>query len=107
VFVDLDYSYLLAATSYYNSSPYLTLDNFPLNDTIAGLAGGLAEAHKAYNVAGQAIFIVHFLLIELNSPGLRSFSLSNQVNGMFSTKELWNMNCWSGAPLSSLSHLFD
>lgn len=51
-FADLDRRYLLAATDYYNSSPYLKLDNFPVNDTIAGLAHGLAEAHKAYNVKG-------------------------------------------------------
>lgn len=42
--------YLLASTQYYNSSPYLVKDNFPVNDTIAKLAEGLAEAHKAYGV---------------------------------------------------------
>ena len=44
--------YLLAATQYYHSSSYLQPGNFPSNDTIAGLASGLAEAHRAYGVEG-------------------------------------------------------
>ncbi|KAF5382619.1 hypothetical protein D9615_002766 [Tricholomella constricta] len=40
--------YLQASTQYYNTSPHLRLENFPENDTIAGLAEGLAAAHKAY-----------------------------------------------------------
>ncbi|KAF8964259.1 glutathione synthase [Flammula alnicola] len=50
--------YLLAATQYYNSSSYLRPDNFPSNNTISGLASGLAEAHKAYNVEGSQILFV-------------------------------------------------
>ncbi|KAF8158447.1 glutathione synthase [Crassisporium funariophilum] len=50
--------YLLAATQYYDVSPELRLENFPTNDTIAGLAAGLAEAHKAYNVEGSQILFV-------------------------------------------------
>ncbi|KIM43057.1 hypothetical protein M413DRAFT_69714 [Hebeloma cylindrosporum] len=50
--------YLLAATDYYNSSSYLKPDNFPSNDSIAGLAQGLAEAHKAYDVEGSRILFV-------------------------------------------------
>jgi hypothetical protein len=43
--------YLYASTEYYRSSSYLTEDSFPLNNTTAGLAEALAEAHKAYNVS--------------------------------------------------------
>ncbi|KAF8877154.1 hypothetical protein CPB84DRAFT_1838626 [Gymnopilus junonius] len=50
--------YLSAATNYYMTSPYLTRDNFPPNETISGLANGLAEAHKAYNVPGSQILFV-------------------------------------------------
>ena len=44
--------YLLEATHYYDSSPYLRPENFPANNTIAGLAEGLAKAHEAYNIEG-------------------------------------------------------
>jgi len=54
LFADWDRRYLLAATNYYDSSSYLKLENLPSNDTIAGLAHGLAEAHKAYDVEGYA-----------------------------------------------------
>ncbi|TFK27692.1 glutathione synthase [Coprinopsis marcescibilis] len=37
-----------AATSYFDSSPHLKRENFPKNESIAGLAKGLAAAHKAY-----------------------------------------------------------
>ncbi|KAF8807131.1 glutathione synthase [Phlegmacium glaucopus] len=50
--------YLLEATQYYNSSPYLRPENFPPNTTIAGLAEGLAKAHQAYNVEGSQILFV-------------------------------------------------
>lgn len=43
--------YLYATTHYYDSSPYLKPSNFPPNNTTAGLAEGIAEAHKLYNVA--------------------------------------------------------
>ena len=44
------HKYLLKSTGYYGSSPYLTAENLPENHTTAGLAGGLAAAHKAYGV---------------------------------------------------------
>ncbi|KAH9480659.1 Glutathione synthetase [Psilocybe cubensis] len=50
--------FLLASTGYCNSSPYLKRENFPENDTIAGLANGLAVAHKAYNVSGSRVLFV-------------------------------------------------
>lgn len=41
--------YQLSATNdYFDSSSYLKRDNFPRNDSISGLANGLAVAHKAY-----------------------------------------------------------
>jgi len=43
-------SYLLASTHYYSDSPELKAENLPPNNTTAGLAEGLAEAHKVYNV---------------------------------------------------------
>ena len=45
-------SYLLAMTHYYHGSAELNAENLPLNETTAGLAEGLATAHKAYNVDG-------------------------------------------------------
>ncbi|KAJ3518188.1 hypothetical protein NLJ89_g32 [Agrocybe chaxingu] len=67
--------YLLAATRYYDASPYLKLDNFPPNDTITGLASGLAQAHKAY--------------------GMDEYFLSfSQASVMFLIKGHWNMNFW-------------
>ncbi|KAH7928740.1 glutathione synthase [Leucogyrophana mollusca] len=50
--------YLHASTGYFGVSPYLRADNFPPNDTTAGLAQGLAEAHKAYGVPGSQILFV-------------------------------------------------
>ncbi|KAG5352949.1 hypothetical protein C0989_011854 [Termitomyces sp. Mn162] len=41
--------YLYESTQYYNSSSHIRAENFPRNDTIAGLAEGLATAHKDYN----------------------------------------------------------
>ena len=51
---DEGHRYLQASTHYYGTSPDLTAANFPPNNTTAGLAEGLAEAHKAYDVAGYA-----------------------------------------------------
>jgi glutathione synthase len=42
--------YLYASTGYYNCSPHLKIENLPENRTTAGLAEGLAIAHKAYGV---------------------------------------------------------
>ena len=42
--------YLYRSTQYYGTSPHLREENFPENNTTAGLAEGLAEAHKAYGV---------------------------------------------------------
>jgi hypothetical protein len=46
--------YLHASTHYYGVSHDLKSENFPPNDTIAGLAEGLAEGHRAYGVPGYA-----------------------------------------------------
>ena len=40
--------YLLQSTGYYDRSQYLKAENLPENHTTAGLAEGLAAAHKAY-----------------------------------------------------------
>ncbi|KAF6755858.1 glutathione synthase [Ephemerocybe angulata] len=40
--------HLMLSTSYFNSSPHLKLENLPKNDTIAGLAKGIAAGHAAY-----------------------------------------------------------
>ncbi|KAG6902416.1 hypothetical protein C0995_000342 [Termitomyces sp. Mi166 len=51
--------YLYASTQYYNTSPDLRAENFPENDTIAGLAEGLATAHKVYNNdQARVLFVV-------------------------------------------------
>ncbi|EAU85776.2 glutathione synthase [Coprinopsis cinerea okayama7 len=55
--------YQLAATSYFDSSPYLQRDNFPPNESISGLAEGLATAHKAYvsqggNPRSKILFVI-------------------------------------------------
>jgi len=43
--------YLQASTHYFNSSHVLSSpENFPENQTTAGLASGLAAAHKSYGV---------------------------------------------------------
>ncbi|OCH89932.1 glutathione synthase [Obba rivulosa] len=52
------HEYLYASTGYYGTSPVLKKENFPQNRTIAGLAEGLAEAHKAYNVPDARILFV-------------------------------------------------
>lgn len=51
--------YLLKTTEYYTSSPHLQPQNFPPNDSIAGLSEGLAKAHAAYNVEGCGPISVH------------------------------------------------
>ncbi|OSC99094.1 glutathione synthase [Trametes coccinea BRFM310] len=50
--------HLLATTEYYNTSPILRLENLPPNDTISGLAEGLAAAHKAYGSPSAWILFV-------------------------------------------------
>ncbi|KAI1795816.1 glutathione synthase [Ganoderma leucocontextum] len=50
--------YLAASTEYFNSSPFLKPQNLPPNDTIAGLAEGLATAHKAYDSPSAWILFV-------------------------------------------------
>ncbi|TFL02602.1 glutathione synthase [Pterulicium gracile] len=50
--------YILFANGYYDSSPHLKAENFPPNNTTAGLAQGLAAAHEAYNVPGSSVLFV-------------------------------------------------
>ncbi|KAH9900994.1 glutathione synthase [Cubamyces lactineus] len=50
--------HLLATTEYFNASPLLKLENLPPNDTIAGLAEGLAAAHNAYDSPSAWILFV-------------------------------------------------
>ncbi|TFK74734.1 glutathione synthase [Pluteus cervinus] len=51
--------YLHATTGYYDLSPVLKEENFPPNQTTAGLAEGLAAAHKAYgNKSAYILFVV-------------------------------------------------
>ncbi|KAG6890584.1 hypothetical protein C0992_000402 [Termitomyces sp. T32_za158] len=51
--------YLYESTRYYNSSSHLKAENFPDNDTIAGLAEGLATAHKVYGIPrARVLFVV-------------------------------------------------
>ena len=38
----------IATNGYFQSSPHLKRENFPQNESIAGLANGLAVAHKTY-----------------------------------------------------------
>ncbi|KAH9954008.1 hypothetical protein BJV74DRAFT_874729 [Russula compacta] len=42
--------HLIESTGYFGISPLLTSSNLPSNDTIKGLAEGLAEAHRVYGV---------------------------------------------------------
>ncbi|KAG1836543.1 glutathione synthase [Suillus subalutaceus] len=49
---------ILASTSYFSTSPHLTADNFPENNTTSGLAEGLAKAHEAYGVRDARILFV-------------------------------------------------
>lgn len=58
LFAYFEIRYLYASTQYYNSSIHLTANNFPPNSTIAGLAAGLAAAHKAYNAKESRILFV-------------------------------------------------
>lgn len=51
--------YLLEATQYYHSSPYLQPENFPANSATEGLAEGLAKAHEAYNVERYVSILVN------------------------------------------------
>lgn len=44
-------SYLAKSTSYFGAFPGFSLDNLPPNDTLSGLARGLAEAHTVYGSA--------------------------------------------------------
>lgn len=44
------FSYLVESTDYFGVSPLLLSSNLPSNDTIKGLAEGLAEAHRAYGL---------------------------------------------------------
>ncbi|KAH9946065.1 glutathione synthase [Epithele typhae] len=51
--------HLVATTEYFNSSPLLKLENMPPNETIAGLAEGLATAHKTYgSPSAWVLFVV-------------------------------------------------
>ncbi|KAI0780868.1 glutathione synthase [Trametes elegans] len=50
--------HLLTTTEYFNSSPFLRLENLPPNETISGLAEGLAAAHKAYGSLNAWILFV-------------------------------------------------
>ncbi|KAG6827139.1 hypothetical protein H0H92_013057 [Tricholoma furcatifolium] len=51
--------YLHTSTQYFNASSHLKAQNFPENDTISGLAEGLATAHKTYNNAqARVLFVV-------------------------------------------------
>ncbi|KAH9015705.1 glutathione synthase [Lactarius hengduanensis] len=50
--------YLSESTSYFGVSPLLSSENLPPNDTINGLAKGLAEAHRAYGVSNAHILVV-------------------------------------------------
>ena len=45
------YSYLAKSTSYFGAFPGFSLEDFPPNDTPAGLAHGIAEAHTTYGSA--------------------------------------------------------
>ncbi|KIP02986.1 hypothetical protein PHLGIDRAFT_78321 [Phlebiopsis gigantea 11061_1 CR5-6] len=50
--------YLCKSTGFYGSSSYLRDENFPANETTAGLAEGLATAHKAYQDPNSWILFV-------------------------------------------------
>ncbi|KAJ7823645.1 hypothetical protein B0H13DRAFT_2681398 [Mycena leptocephala] len=50
--------YLYATTSYYNRCPEMKPEDFPPNNTTAGLVEGLAAAHAAYNVKTAKILFV-------------------------------------------------
>ena len=45
------YSYLAKSTAYFGAFPGFNLEDLPQNDTLTGLAHGLAEAHAAYGSA--------------------------------------------------------
>ncbi|KAL0960551.1 hypothetical protein HGRIS_005589 [Hohenbuehelia grisea] len=50
--------HLYAATGYFNVSSYFSPQNFPPNETTAGLVSGLVAAHKAYGVDDARILFV-------------------------------------------------
>ncbi|KAF7974301.1 hypothetical protein HWV62_12452 [Athelia sp. TMB] len=50
--------YLHRATGYFGASQHLAADGFPANDTISGLAQGLAAAHTAYGASSAYILFV-------------------------------------------------
>lgn len=51
--------HLYSSTDYFNTSAWLKAENFPPNQTTAGLVEGLAAAHAAYNIPGsQILFLV-------------------------------------------------
>ncbi|CDZ97440.1 Glutathione synthetase [Phaffia rhodozyma] len=50
--------YLTLQTGYLNASPCLQIKNLPANSPIHGLANGLAEAHKAFNIPESSILFV-------------------------------------------------
>ncbi|KAG1727093.1 uncharacterized protein EDB91DRAFT_1135652 [Suillus paluster] len=50
--------HILASTSYFSASSYLTAGNFPENSTTSGLAEGLAKAHGAYGLPDARILFV-------------------------------------------------
>ncbi|KAH9922030.1 glutathione synthase [Amylocystis lapponica] len=52
------HKYLYNSVQYYNSSPILRQESFPANNTISGLAEGLAVAHLAYGVPDSRILFV-------------------------------------------------
>ncbi|KAH9919289.1 glutathione synthase [Fomitopsis serialis] len=52
------HKYLYKSTQYYGVSPYLQEERFPTNNTTAGLAEGLSDAHKAYGVPDARILFV-------------------------------------------------
>ncbi|KAL1748336.1 glutathione synthase [Schizophyllum fasciatum] len=50
--------YLQQSNQYLNASEHLKPENFPSNNTTAGIASGLAAAHKAYGKPGSYILFV-------------------------------------------------
>ncbi|KAI0265685.1 glutathione synthase [Gloeopeniophorella convolvens] len=51
--------YLARSTQYFDTSPLLSPENFPPNETVKGLAAGLAEAHGVYgNPDAHILFVV-------------------------------------------------
>ncbi|KAJ7074207.1 glutathione synthase [Mycena amicta] len=50
--------YLFASTGYYNACPGMKAEDFPANETTAGLVEGLAAAHAAYGTTSAKILFV-------------------------------------------------